>query len=266
MRLDTLRVKVRPMPADRAMDLGLAMAQAWYGSLWTIGAQNFGVALFGIVAWTAWAYASGVEKSAAATGLLYWAFFCWWLKPLAQARLLGRMSKKLFGEQGDLPFSWTWLRFLGFWRFRALLLVYMATTLLEGQSDAKACKTRAKTLGRGAGLALTRSLLTFFAIEIVFFVGAWTLLWQLLTVSSVAPLVEIDAYFFAWPLWAMAALWALYFLAQAAAMPFFVASGFALYVCQRSLLEAWDIELAFRAMGKRFADAAAKKNQGGKRA
>lgn len=40
--------------------------------------------------------------------------------------------------------------------------------------------------------------------------------------------------------------------------PFFVAAGFALYLNRRTQLEAWDIELAFRSMGKRLTKLAAK--------
>lgn len=40
--------------------------------------------------------------------------------------------------------------------------------------------------------------------------------------------------------------------------PFFVAAGFALYLNRRTQLEAWDIELSFRSIGKRLTEKAAK--------
>ncbi len=47
-----------------------------------------------------------------------------------------------------------------------------------------------------------------------------------------------------------------YFLAMALMAPFYVASGFSLYLHRRAQLEAWDIELVFRRLGARVGGAA----------
>jgi hypothetical protein len=91
-------------------------------------------------------------------------------------------------------------------------------------------------------------------MELAINVGFYGLLWLLLPQA-----LELDLRGFVTgsaPEWFDYVELAFYAAAIAIVEPFYVAAGFALYLNRRTLLEGWDLELAFRRLAARLGDAA----------
>lgn len=240
MELDRLGVVTRPRLGWEGLDLGFALARQWFVPLWLLWwLSMLPLALLALLA-------SGLHPA-------WWLLMLWWCKPLAEVPLLVWASRALFGEQ-QAPFR----QCLALWRaslHRALIgqLLWrrlgsrrsfvLPITLLEGLRG-RAARDRRRLLLDGDASPVWLTIVCYH-FEAILWVSALALTQMLvpeglpsLDLGSALSETDSPAYWIS----ALAYLGAFSLIA-----PFYVCAGFALYLTRRTALEAWDLELAFRA-------------------
>lgn len=250
MNLDKMTVNIKPLTAYQAMDLGMAVARTWYGQLWRLWWQYNAKWLVLLFLMSAGLYYWGVSQQ---SSMFFYLLPLWWCKPLLERPLMIYLSHKLFDEHyhiqdvtrdsKTLPKS----TFMLLRRPSLRRAMVVPIFLLEGQNP-KNARGRLQVLIRHQDNAVVFHNLVFFVAEMaIWMVGVLVLLW----------LFGIDVQTETWQqstaLMVVIALIELigYMLVVALLTPFFVASGFMMYLCKRSLLEGWDIELVFRQLAYR---------------
>jgi len=238
MKAEQLQLALRPRPAWEAVDLGVRMTQRSRGSLVR---AYLPLALLLVAACGA-----TVELASWLPPLLLW-----WAKPWLDRTLLHIYARQAFGEETRFNDAWEARRAapwrpllerlsvsrLSFWR------AYTSpVTQLEGQAGA-ARRERVKAILRSQRSAATLAQTAFLHIEAFLALGLVSLLpWM------TPGLRNTDA--LAWLAGDSLAAAGLVYAAYAAAVlfiePFFVASGFAMYLNRRVELEAWDVEQELR--------------------
>lgn len=250
MKLDKLTAHVRPLSANEAMELGLCMARAWFGrlfGLWFGRVLMVGLVLAFVSVVIAYVQTSKFDDEV----ILLWFFgLMYFFKPLFEINILLFLSRRLFDETFDdvyEPINLGTLFALCLWyRFSLKRPVLMAVYLLEGQRG-KALSSRLSALSRGRGNGLVMHTVAFFVAEWFLYVAGGVFVWEMFNATPVLSKVASVS-----SLWEDVLFVFLILLMQGVIAVFFVASGFSLYVCQRSLLEGWDIELGFRRLAGRF--------------
>lgn len=247
-----IAVELRPRSSWEAIDLGLAMLQRWWRSVYLPHAMVLVAVAIPATALGAW-----LGKPWVALLVL------WWLKPLYDRVALYVLSHAVFG---DLPGTRAVVRAARQWLgsgLAAYLLFRWWPDLarsfalpvrqLEG-SRGRAARERLAVLGRN-----TRSSAAWFTIVCLHF--EVVLYWSLQLVATMlvpAKAFEGRSYFEAFAGagfgWASVAAYA---GAVLILEPFYVAGGFALYLNRRTLLEGWDLEVALRRIAHRHAALAA---------
>lgn len=185
----------------------------------------------------------------------------WWLKPLLDRPPLYLLSQALFSESPDRRQFWRELP--GLLRKQALAALTWrrfdtarAFTLPVGQLEGLTGKARRQRLrdlgqpGRGPAVWLTVVCLH---VEIALDLALITLVWMLIP-DFVA--LEFFDLFDDSDEWSQLWLNVVGFCGLSLVEPFYVAGGFALYLNRRIWLEAWDLELGFRRLAERLAQAA----------
>ncbi|MDO4426642.1 MAG: hypothetical protein Q4B88_00790 [Moraxella sp.] len=263
MRIDRLTARVRPLSPDQALDLGMAMARAWYVplvTLWFLSAWAF-LLLFFLV---------GLFEQRDGMISENWVFFMWFVlfltRPYYELSLLWFLSQKLFNDAHvpkkitlkslGVPYG-AWWRFSLRHRLGGRRILAAAVYVLENQRQKRAINARLSLLARGQANAGLRHWLTFMAVEWLLFFGLFVLMVEFSPFNVGQADVPWQSYFETGylPWWLFLLIVGLYVGVVGAMTPFFVASAFALYVCRRSLLEGWEIELLFRQMASRYQDA-----------
>lgn len=302
MNLDKLTVNIKPLTAYQAMDLGMAVARAYYGDLWRLwwrACLSFGAmfvvplliliginfensigvyAVLGGLYLATYVYFT-LNKFPAffKTGLL-WSLIgstittsmlssfddkLWIVvglifisKPTLERPLLIYLSQKLFNKDYQIDDLSDEFRSLGFGYLRGRIglqrMMSMPVYLLENQSG-KALKSRLKILTRNQSGAIHFHGLFFTVAELVLAVCS---VWLLDIIIS----VRVEDGFSMTMTVVLVAL--AYLFAVAILAPFYVASGFVMYLCKRSLLEGWDIELVFYKLAHRHASMTYAKQEG----
>lgn len=253
MRLEEVTAEIRPRSDDEAIDLGLALAR-----------RDFWRCL--MVWWLA------MLAPAMLAAVLLWdfpgwlLFLFWWFKTAGSRMVLFVLSRRLFGEIPgwrvvfrEIPRAWTRRFFHRFFLLR--LSPWLPVTLpvedLEGLRG-KNYKLRCGQLSRrGSG-----------AVSTLYFLGdlgaVWVACGLVLLADSLVPegrgtLLEAirDAYDPAAP---FAVPLVILRIAAVAGMVgislvdlFTTAAGFGVYVNNRTWIEGWDVELAFKRLAKRLA-------------
>ena len=245
MRLEDMAITLRPRTSDEAIDLGYAMTQAWWKTVFA-------------------AWCAVYLPAAIIVNLLCWqvpalpVFVLWWLKPAFDRVVLHVLAGATFGATptlgqtlNALPRLW-WnnglFAALTYARFDFARSFNLPVTQLEG-SRGKIARQRRRILGReGRGAAVW---LTIFSanIEITLIAScyflvnllspgepAFQLSWQMFLNPEVSKSMQLFGN-------------AVNVLAVSILEPFYVAAGFAIYLNCRTAIEGWDVELAF----KRFA-------------
>lgn len=248
MNLDKLTVNIKPLSAYQAIDLGIAMTRAWYLPLWQIWCRY--AILFVVLALFITFFIADSDQT-------WWVavVFLWWLKPIYEKPMLVYLSRKLFDEQYDksqvahdakeMPSVFYFL----IWRLGFVRIISMSVRLLEKQT-AKNATMRINALTRKQNSAISLCALMFFGAE-------------MMTLIVCKQLVDdwfLEQTLFSDWLWAVDAdgrflsmFWVLcYAIISSLLTPFYVASGFSVYLCKRSLLEGWDIELMFYKLRHRY--------------
>ncbi|MCO1332752.1 DUF4129 domain-containing protein [Microbulbifer sp. OS29] len=240
MQVKNLAVRARLRSPWESIDLGIALARRYWWQLFIV-----------------W-----LLPAATLLTLCYWLFpespmlsglFIWWLKPVFDRLPLFMISRALFGSPVSVgtalrhffsPNRRDWFLWLTLRRLSPTRSFDMPITVLE-QSGGKARSSRIGVLHRKHSGAATWLTLTLYHIEI-FLLAALSMLAFLFIPEQYAegiewmPLLQGDTLWLEW-------LYnALYLLIMAAVAPFYIVSGFCLYIGRRIELEGWDIEIQFR--------------------
>src|SRR5258706_5602684 len=241
-----MELRLRPRNAWEALDLGLELVRAHWRGIYSAWLTSY-VRVAAIVFACLWDQP-------------FWAWLAmWWLKPLYDRIALAVMSRRLFGEtattrevlrstpallwRSGIIGALTWRRF----DFaRSLHLPVYQLERLSGS----AARMRVRVLDREArGPAVW---LSFLLINVELLFGLAVSLAVALLVPAQAPIETLMEgwyrhQFEGGPTGALLGV-----IAACIIEPFYVASGFTLYLQRRTMLEGWDIELRFRQMAERI--------------
>lgn len=248
MNLDKLTIEIRPRRTWEAADLGILMARRWWlqlASTWVM----LSFPLFVLLAFLPLKW------------LWLQPLLLWWLKPLFERPLLFILSRTVFDEY---PSTRQALR-----AFPSLALTQVFSSLLwrrlsltrsldlpvlqlEGLAGAERSKRLAVLHREGISPA---SALTIYGIHIESFLAMGI---AGIVFFLIPPSIDVhwqNIYVELQSRWLNLAINFLAYLGAAVVAPFYVASGFSLYLNRRIKLEAWDVEIAFkRIVNKRVAN------------
>lgn len=244
MRIDQISANIRYRTPWEGLDLGFVMGRHWFWPLWRL--------------WWLTALPVTLLLTVLLQGSPAWAaFLVWWCKPLYEPMLLFWLSRRLFGEE------LSWREVAGQWRaiLKPRLLAnltlfrlspnrsfYMPVSHLESLRGAERSKRLRVLSGNqsvGTWLTIVGSHIEG-ALSLGFLLLLLYLIPENLLPDDIWRTLGNDA---SWLDWLGRGFW---LLAMSLFAPFYVAGGFALYLTRRSILEAWDLELAFRRMEPRF--------------
>ena len=254
MDLERVAAVIRPRGPWEAVDLGFTMVRAWWRAVYT--------------PWIAAALPVWLAVLLLLRESPGWAlFWLWWLKPAFDRLPLYVVSRALFGV---VPSARETLRaahpFRGFFAAVTALRLdparsfYLPVRQLEGLRGTLLRDRRRVLRGGGQDPA---GWLTFACLVMeLFLVAAF---WGL--VAFAVPDTASPRWSELWegyvaggsPLWFHLLVGLGCWLAVTLIQPFYVAGGFALYLNRRTLLEGWDVELAFRRMSRRLLAAEAER-------
>jgi hypothetical protein len=256
VRLENVTAEIRPRSDWEAVDLGFAMARR---DFWRCFAVWWLAVLVPTAAAGWWLWESPV----------LWLMLFWWWKPAASRVVLFELSRRLFGEKPTwseslrrIPHAWTRRFFHRFIlaRLSPWLPVTLAVEELEGLCG-KAHKQRRQQLARrGEGAVMWIYLIADFA-------AAWYGLAILMLVWMFIPEGQDGVWREAiesWnpanpseiPLLILRLVVVCMMLAMSLTDVFVTGAGFGIYLNNRTWLEGWDVELAFRRLAGRLGGAA----------
>lgn len=257
MQLEAVTAEIRPRSDWEAVDLGLAMVRRDFWRCWLVWwlAMIVPVALAGWALWDS----PGI-----------WVFLFWWWKPAGSRLVLFEISRRLFGEKPkltealrEIPAAWYRRFFHRFiWaRLSPWLPVTLAVEDLE-RLRGETYRHRARQVTRRGEGAI---LWIYFISD---FVGCWLGLAVLMLVRLFIP----DGQDSVWQ--SMVETWnpempfeipgALLRIVGMCVMVgvsltdvFVIGAGFGVYINNRTWIEGWDVELAFKRLAKRLGTVAA---------
>ena len=249
MNVRDLSIVLRPRSGWEAVDLGTGLAKRYYRDLFRMGMVGFGP-FFLLLA------------------LLFWKLpfllplVIWWLKPVFDRFYLFYLSRRIFGQEVTVKETWgewkrlifkgtfsllTWRRFLF---NRSMVLPVSDLENLTGSTRGVRCGVVSR-VGGGAAFLITWG-------------GLFLELLGLMTVAVLMGVLVPEGQGPGWDEWVV---WLgqggggqtvlTLFLGLCYGMlvllwePFYLASGFALYLNSRTSQEGWDIELRFRELAAR---------------
>ena len=191
-------------------------------------------------------------------------FGYWWLEPIVDAPILYIISRRLFGEKTDALTALrevprlavrNWVFLLTPMRFHFARSTALPLVQLEQLSGARR-RARAKvmnqvTLNHGIGVTAAYqhlALCIYLGVILLGFAFIPEVYQDTVGLSWFGEFYEGNS--------TSGHLLGLYvaYLAQSALQPWFVGAGFGLYINCRTMLEAWDVEVAFRRMLQRRAN------------
>ncbi len=252
MRLEAVTAEIRPRSDWEAVDLGLALIRRDFWRCFAVWWLAL-LAPAALLGWLLWEHP------------VAWLCLLWWLKPMGSRLVLFEISRRLFGE---VP-SWrsslmevprVWVRRFFYRMLWARLSPWLPVTLavedLEGLRG-KAYKQRcAQVSRRGDGVVMW----LFFAADIG---AAWLGAGFLVIVLFCIPDGQGGAWAealesFDWsspfelPLLISRTVVACLAVAMSLMDIFITGAGFGVYLNNRTWIEGWDVELAFKRMAKRL--------------
>ncbi len=252
MRLDTVTAEIRPRSDWEAVDLGFAMVRRDFWRCFTM-----------------WWLAMGIP-TAIATVLLWqhpvWLLIVfWWVKPAGSRMVLFEISRRLFGEEPswravwkEIPKAWVRRFFYRFiWaRLSPWLPVTLAVEDLEGLRGKNYRMRCGQVVRRGEG-----------AVMWIYLVSHMAVVWFGLAILGVLLMLIPEGQDGAWqqaleswdienvgeaPLLVARVAVGCMMLAMSLIDLFTTGAGFGLYINNRTWIEGWDVELAFRRLGQRL--------------
>ncbi len=257
MRLEAVTAELRPRSDWEAVDLGLALVRR---DFWRL----FGAWWLGMLPMLALALAFLRDKPP-------WLFLaCWWWMPVASRLVLFVVSRRLFGELPgwrELLREWprACVRRFGFRMLWARLSPWRPLTMavedLEGLRG-KAYANRVRLLLRRGDATVI--VLALWRVAL----GGWLALALFFTAMMFLPAGPEEEWRALRETWSEGA-WAelpaavggmmlgALLLAMSLVDVFATGAGFGIYVNHRTWIEGWDVELAFRRLGRRLGGAGA---------
>jgi len=252
MRLDAVTAEIRPRSDWEAVDLGFAMVRR---SFWRC--------------LTVWWLAIGIPTGIAT--VLLWdhpvivLLLFWWWKPVGSRLVLFELSRRLFGEEPtwksvwrEIPRAW-WRRFFYryVWaRFSPWMPVTLAVEDLEGLRGKSYRQRCSQLVRRGEGAVMWLSGVGHITVQWLGF-GILALLLMMLPEGQDGVWQQTkEAWDPNFPLEIpLAALWtvaAAMMLALSLTDIFVIGAGFGIYINNRTWIEGWDVELAFKRLAQRL--------------
>lgn len=256
MRLDAVTAEIRPRSDWEAVDLGLALVR-----------RDFWRCL------SVWWLAMALPLMAGLVFLwdrpLLLLALLWWAKPAASRMVLFELSRRLFGEQPpwrtvlrEIPRAW--VRRFGYrfvWaRFSPWLPVTLAVEDLEGLRGKAYNKRCAQLVGRGEGALMWIYLIADVA-AVWFGIGLLVLVLMLLPEGQDGAWQQaVESWNPAFPFEISAMITRTVVLCVLVSMAltdvFVTGAGFGIYINNRTWIEGWDVELAFKRLAHRLAKVA----------
>ncbi len=257
MRLDTVTAEIRPRTDWEAVDLGFAMVRRDFWRCLTMWWMAMGIpAIIGVV--LLWNHP------------ILFLFLFWWAKPAGSRMVLFEISRRLFGEEPSWRAIWreiprVWVRrffYRYFWaRFSPWLPLTLAVEDLEGLRGKSYRQRCGQVVRRGEGPIMWIYLIShvaaiWFGIAILGTVmmfipegqdGAWQQAMEAWEPMNLADM----------PLLVARSVVACVMLALSLTDLFTTGAGFGLYINNRTWIEGWDVELAFKRLAQRLAKPAA---------
>ena len=257
MRLDEVTAEIRPRSDWEAVDLGFAMVRRDFWRCLTVWWLAM-IVPTGVAGWLLWDYPAVLLA------------LVWWWKPAGSRMVLFELSRRLFGEKPswksvlrEVPKVW-WRRFFYRFviaRFSPWLPVNLAVDDLEGLRG-KQYRLRAKQLARRGDGAVTWIYLTTDLAASWFGIGLIGVAAMLLPQGQDGPwwmameTWSIDSPFDI-PLILLRTVAICLMISMSLTDLFVIGAGFGIYVNNRTWIEGWDVELAFRRLGQRLGKIAA---------
>jgi hypothetical protein len=252
MRLDTVTAEIRPRSDWEAVDLGFAMVRR---SFWRCIA----------VWWLALALPTVVAAVLLWDHPMFLLALFWWVKPAGSRLVLFELSRRLFGEEPswravwrEIPRAWTRRFFHRFvWaRFSPWLPVTLAVEDLEGLRG-KAYRQRCGQVARrGEGVVMWIYFLAdaaaawiglgILGLVMMFVPDGQNAPWQQ-AVESWDPNSPMEL-----PLLISRTVVACVMTAISLTDVFVTGAGFGVYINNRTWIEGWDVELAFKRLAQRL--------------
>ena len=247
MQLDKIIIELRQRTPWEAMDLGVMVMRR----LWPVILFPWLILMSCVLMFVVF-----VEYQ----GFLYFAgIFIWLIKPVYESMILHIISRGIFGEYlsvSDVYSSMgSWLKtglltsFL-FWRLSPSRSFNMPVHLLEGLTGQKR-KRRLESLHRVAGSHSMGLTVIGIHFEYVILMTLYVLLFFIAPDSITEYFKSIVENNNDQTLWFIIGS-VIYALTLFILEPFYVASGFMLYLNRRTQLEGWDIELDFKRIDQRL--------------
>ena len=256
MRLDAVTAEIRPRSDWEAVDLGLALVRR---DFWRCFAVWWLAVLVPTVAAGWWLWESP----------MLWLLLFWWWKPAGSRLVLFELSRRLFGERPtwraslrEIPRAWTRRFFYRFvWaRFSPWLPVTLAVEDLEGLRGKAYQQRCGQVTRRGKGVvmwiyAISDMVACWFGLALVLLVkmfipdgqdGAWRM-----AIESYDPDDPMSL-----PLLILRTVVGCVMLAMSLTDLFFTGAGFGVYLNNRTWIEGWDVELAFKRLARRLTKSA----------
>lgn len=253
MDLDRITVNIRPRTPWEAVDLGFILARKWYWQLLALAATVTSLTLVCL-------FPVALLLPGSAPKWLFVLF--WFCKPVYEPALLSWLSNGVFGDEKGtnetllsliktLRFHYITLFFnCRFTLYRCFVLPIVQLENLRGKKR----KQRLQILAGGSGIPVLLLIACFLA-ELVLMLSLVTLLFWL--IPEELRRVDFDDFIFTPDKWILVIS---YFLSCTLLAPFFVSSGFMLYLSRRVELEAWDLEIGFKRLRKRLQNLKSAKN------
>ena len=252
MRLDTVTAEIRPRSDWESVDLGFAMVRR---DFWRCFA----------VWWLALALPTGIVGYFLWDDPVIFLVLFWWWKPAGSRMVLFEISRRLFGEQPSWRAMWreiprAWYR--GFFhrfvwaRFSPWLPVTLAVEDLEGLRGKPYKQRCSQVLRRGGGAAMW-----------VYFISEVGAAWVTFSILALVHMLIPDGQDSAWrlsveswnpdypaeiPMLILRTVGICMMLAISLTDIFVIGAGFGIYINNRTWIEGWDVELAFKRMAQRL--------------
>lgn len=250
MQLDKIIIALRQRGPWEAMDLGVLLMR----KLWPAIFLPWFILMSAVLAFVIFAELQGYGFFAT--------IFMWLIKPVYESMILFILSRGIFSEYPDAaevfssPGKWLKtgvLTSLLFWRLSPSRSFNMAVHLLEGLSGSRR-KKRLETLHNVAGshsMAVTILGVHFeYVLAITFYLLVFYIAPDTVSVS-IESIADGSGDEMSWLIGGAI----IYALTLFILEPFYVASGFMLYLNRRTQLEGWDIELDFKKLALRVEQA-----------
>ena len=250
MRIEELSVVVRPRTFWAAMDLGPVLVRKWWSSIyppWLL------LVICLVAVPLGWVF-----RDDPALALLCF----WWLKPLPSRVLLYVMSREMFGVHVStretlmafprMAFRLPFFLRMTLFRMSANRGVLLPIWMLEGLKGSDRSKRESLMRSQIGGSAFWVTCLFMFFELLVLMPGLYRLAIIMLPNSLHHFLPEAEVFFSSWFCYIS------YVMVVAFLEPFYMAVCFALYLNCRTILEGWDLELAFRRLNERLSKQAAR--------